>query len=153
MLIAMGLYVGGWWQGLNQLEKMGNHIWRFVQPLTSYLLPVTSPWKALFLGAAWGWLPCALVYSNLSLAATAPHWQQSMFIMLSFAAGTLPAMFLTGIFSQQLKLWLQKKRIRSWAAIMVIAFGLSTIVWPLYHEFGHQHHGHMHNANAMQPSL
>jgi len=70
MLIAMGLYLAGWWRGLVRLEQAGGHLWKYLQPLGNRLIPVTRPWQALLLGSVWGWLPCGLVYSTLVLAAT-----------------------------------------------------------------------------------
>ncbi|MCF6339069.1 MAG: sulfite exporter TauE/SafE family protein, partial [Gammaproteobacteria bacterium] len=51
MMIAMGLYLAGWWRGLVHLESFGNHvIWRHIQPVTNKLMPVTKAWQALLLG-------------------------------------------------------------------------------------------------------
>lgn len=70
MLIAMGLYITGWWKGLMKMEKLGQHLWKHIQPLASKLLPIRSTPNALALGALWGWLPCGLVYSTLIWSAS-----------------------------------------------------------------------------------
>ena len=133
MLVAMGLYLAGWWRGLVHLEKLGGHLWKYLQPIGKRMMPVTRPWQALALGAIWGWLPCGLVYSSLAWAATMANWQQSMLLMLSFGLGTLPVMLLTGAFAHQVKSWIQKTAVRNAAALLVIAFGVWTIAWSLAH--------------------
>ncbi len=131
MLIAMGLYLAGWWRILTHLENLGAHLWKYLQPIGNKLMPVTQPWQALMLGIIWGWLPCGLVYSTLTLAAAEASWQQSALIMASFGAGTLPVMLLTGIFAQHVKAWIQKSSVRRVSAIMIIIFGIWTLATPL----------------------
>lgn len=147
MMIAMGLYLAGWWRGLTHLESLGNHVlWRHVQPITNQLMPVTKSWQALLLGMLWGWLPCGLVYSTLTLAGAIGQWQQSALIMASFGLGTVPVMLLTGAFATQFKAWIQKTAVRSIAALLVIAFGIWTMAPPLIHLTGsHSHQQEHHN--------
>lgn len=70
LLIAMGLYLAGWWSGLTRIEGIGRLLWRRLEPLARRLLPVRNAPRALLLGALWGWLPCGLVYSTLLWAAS-----------------------------------------------------------------------------------
>jgi len=133
MLIAMGLYLAGWWRGLVHLEKLGGHVWKRLQPLGNRLMPVTRPSQALLLGALWGWLPCGLTYSTLTLAVSTGSWHQAALVMTSFGLGTLPVMLASGVFAHQLKNWIQKKLVRNTAAILVIGFGIWTIASPLSH--------------------
>jgi len=143
MMIAMGLYLAGWWRGLVHLEKLGGHLWKYLQPIGNRLMPVTKPWQALLLGTLWGWLPCGLVYSTLTLSVSAADWRYSTSIMLSFGLGTLPVMLLTGTFAHQVKTWIQKRTVRNIAALLVIGFGVWTIAWVVYHRVqAHPaHHG------------
>ncbi|MCF6258249.1 MAG: sulfite exporter TauE/SafE family protein [Gammaproteobacteria bacterium] len=146
MMIAMGLYLAGWWRGLVHLESFGNHvIWRHIQPVTNKLMPVTKAWQALLLGMLWGWLPCGLVYSTLTLAGAAAQWQQSALIMASFGLGTVPVMLLTGVFAVQFKAWIQKAAVRNTAALLIIAFGIWTISPPLLHVAGGHNHSQENN--------
>lgn len=144
MLIAMGLYLAGWWRGLTYLEKLGGHIWKYLQPIGNRLMPVTKPSQAILLGTIWGWLPCGLVYSALTWSTTSSSWQQSALVMLCFGLGTLPAMLLTGTFAHQVKVWIQKATVRNIAAILIIAFGIWTMSWTLYHR-GHTHSDSQNN--------
>jgi len=146
MLIAMGLYLAGWWRGLTYLEKLGGYLWKYLQPIGKRLMPVTRPSQALFLGFVWGWLPCGLVYSALTWSVTATHWQQSAVIMFCFGLGTLPAMLLTGAFSHQVKTWIQKTSVRNIAALFIIGFGVWTIGWVL------AHHGSAHGTSLQHTS-
>ena len=70
LLIAMGLYLAGWWSGLTRIEALGRGLWRYIQPLTRRFMPVTNWPRALILGGLWGWLPCGLVYSTLLWASS-----------------------------------------------------------------------------------
>lgn len=152
MMIAMGLYLAGWWRGLVHLESLGNHVlWRHVQPVTNKLMPVKKSWQALLLGILWGWLPCGLVYSTLTLAGAIGHWQQSALIMASFGLGTVPVMLLTGAFASQFKSWIQKTSVRSIAALLIIAFGIWTMAPPLMHLTGG--HKHQPENDSMQMNM
>ncbi len=147
MLIAMGLYLAGWWRGLVHGERLGGHVWKRLQPLGNRLMPVTRPSQALMLGALWGWLPCGLTYSTLTLAISTGSWHQAALVMASFGLGTLPVMLASGVFAHQLKGWVQNKMVRSIAGIMVMAFGVWTIASPLSHMTG-SHAMHSPDAAA-----
>lgn len=129
MLVAMGLYVAQWWQGLVHLEKAGSRLWQGVRPLASRLLPVKNLLQALTLGALWGWLPCGLVYSTLIWASAAADWQTSAQLMMAFGIGTLPTMLLTGVLAHQVKQVLQKKITKNLFGSLIIFFGIYTIPW------------------------
>jgi sulfite exporter TauE/SafE len=151
MLIAMGLYLAGWWRGLTYLEKLGGYLWKYLQPIGKRLMPVTNSFNATFLGMLWGWLPCGLVYSTLTWSATAADWQTSALIMFCFGLGTLPAMLLVGAFAHRLKLWVQKTAVRNVAALMVIGFGVWTLAWVAIHA-GHAHKAQHNNTVAAPPA-
>ena len=137
LLIAMGLYLADWWHGLTRLESAGRYLWAYLQPLSKYLLPVTSWHKALLLGALWGWLPCGLIYSALALAITQPTPWLAASSMLSFGVGTLPAVLLAGVASQQLAHVLRQREVRFGLALLIIAYGC----WTIYGSLGgHAHH-------------
>lgn len=127
IMIVSGLYLGGWWLGLQKLEALGQHAWQYIQPLTRRCLPVDKPYKAIMLGFLWGWLPCGLVYTALALSSTAASVQQAMLTMLVFGIGTLPAVLGSGIVANTLKLWLQKPWLRTLFAIVIIIMGVVTM--------------------------
>ncbi|WP_188857356.1 sulfite exporter TauE/SafE family protein [Marinobacterium nitratireducens] len=127
MLIAMGLYIGRWWQGLVRLERAGNLLWRHLRPLASRLLPARTPAQAMLLGLVWGWLPCGLIYSTLIWASAAADWRQSALLMLCFGLGTLPAMLTTGLLADQLRRLLAQRLTQQIAGLLIIAFGVYTL--------------------------
>lgn len=130
MMIAMGLYLTGWWRGLTYFERAGQQLWRYIQPIASKLLPIKSPGNALILGILWGWLPCGLVYSNLVWTASQGSPITGALAMFCFGLGTLPAVFLMGAFSRQLSQLIQASFTRNIAGIMVILFGIWAIPGP-----------------------
>ncbi|MEX5339278.1 sulfite exporter TauE/SafE family protein, partial [Pseudomonas paraeruginosa] len=54
LMIALGLYLAGWWQGVLLLERMGARLWPRLKPLASRFIPFTSAWQALPFGMVWG---------------------------------------------------------------------------------------------------
>ncbi|UZJ44735.1 sulfite exporter TauE/SafE family protein [Marinimicrobium sp. C6131] len=150
LLIAMGLYLAGWWRGLTWLERGGAVVWRRLQPLGKSLLPVRRPRQALLLGALWGWLPCGLVYTALAYALAQGNLWVSGGTMLAFGLGTLPAVLAAGVMALQLTRLLQRRGLRIFMALAIILFGLWTL-WPAVGG-GHaassgtpsSHHSHHH---------
>jgi sulfite exporter TauE/SafE len=145
LLIAMGLYVSSWWQGLLWLEKAGGLLWRRVQPLTGHWLPVRRNHHALLLGASWGLLPCGLIYTALAWSATAADPLWSGLLMLCFGIGTLPAMFAAGVTGARLAGLLKRRSLRNSAALALIAFGC----WTLFAAGGHLPGDHAAHAVAL----
>lgn len=143
ILVLMGLYLADWWRALVQLEKLGAHLWRRIQPLSKRLLPVQTLPHAIALGMLWGWLPCGLVYTALAFAIAAPSPLQGAATMVAFGVGTMPAMVAGGLFSGALRRFFQAKTVRMTMALAMIAFG----VWTIATSMNHQHHGAGANGN------
>ncbi|VAW61435.1 Heavy-metal-associated domain (N-terminus) and membrane-bounded cytochrome biogenesis cycZ-like domain, possible membrane copper tolerance protein [hydrothermal vent metagenome] len=126
-MLMMGLYISGWWMGLNKVEKAGAVVWKHIQPVAQKLLPVKTPLQAMTLGLLWGWLPCGLVYSVLVWSVSAGSFQQGALFMLSFGLGTLPNLLAMGLFANQLKRFVQKNSVRNLAGAVVVLFGLWSV--------------------------
>jgi sulfite exporter TauE/SafE len=124
LLIAMGLYLAGWWSGLTRIEALGRNLWRIIQPLTKHFLPVTSAPKAIVLGALWGWLPCGLVSTALVWTLSSGGAAEGAALMLAFGLGTLPNLLLMGAAAAQLGRWVRTPGVRQAAGLLVIGFGL-----------------------------
>src|SRR5690606_21310182 len=149
LIIAMGLYVGGWWFGLTYLERIGVPLWRRIQPLTRQLLPPRSLPAAWMLGILWGFLPCGLIYSMLSWAAVHGNAVDSAQLMAVFGLGTLPAMAAVTIGGEQLRRHFQKSWVRRGAGLFLISIGIITASMP----WQHAGHGSTHsNRPVAQPS-
>ena len=124
MLVALGLHLGQWWNGVARLERLGQRAWRALRPLTARLLPVDSPGKALLLGSLWGWLPCGMVYSALLTAMLAGDAAQGALTMLAFGAGTLPMLVAAGVSGARLRNRIAGAGWRRLAGLVVLAFGV-----------------------------
>jgi sulfite exporter TauE/SafE len=133
LLIAMGLYLAGWWSGLTRIEAVGRHLWRHLQPIASRLMPVSSLPRALLLGAVWGWLPCGLVYSTLLWASSQGSPTDSALLMLAFGLGTWPVLLATGMAAERLTALLRRRGVRMAGGLLVILFGLWTLPGPHQH--------------------
>lgn len=133
LLIAMGLYLAGWWSGLTRVEAGGRWLWRYLQPLAGRLLPVQSMPRALLLGTIWGWLPCGLVYSTLLWAASQGTPLHSAALMLAFGLGTWPVLLATGLAAERLTALLRRRGVRLTGGLLVILFGLWTLPGPHHH--------------------
>lgn len=147
--MLMGFYVTGWWKILVHLEKVGARLWRLIEPLGRGFLPINTLPRAFIVGCIWGWLPCGLVYSALTLALAQGRPFASAAVMLCFGLGTLPALFIGGLAGETLQSLLRNNRFRSLCGLLIIAFGVWTMAMPLWHlhnqEHGqatHQHHVH-----------
>ena len=133
LLIAMGLYLAGWWSGLTRIEALGRGLWRHIQPLASRLLPVSSLPRALLLGALWGWLPCGLVYSTLLWAASQGNAGYSAALMLAFGVGTWPVLLATGLAAERVNALLRRRSVRVAGGVLVVLFGIWTMPGPHQH--------------------
>ncbi|NOZ11413.1 MAG: sulfite exporter TauE/SafE family protein [Gammaproteobacteria bacterium] len=125
-LVALGLYISGWWQGLIVVERAGALLWRHLEPLGRRFLPVTSVAQALGLGLVWGWLPCGLVYSVLIWSLTLGDPVRGGLLLLAFGLGTLPMLLLMGVTAQHLLAFSRHKIVRAALGSAIITLGLYT---------------------------
>ncbi len=127
VLLTMGLYLAGLFPRFAEVERMGRAPWRRVQPLLARVLPIRSPTSALAAGILWGFLPCGLVYSAVVLALTSASATQGALVMAAFGAGTLPNLLAMGLLAHRLQPFLQDRRMRAVAGVVLMAAG----VWGL----------------------
>lgn len=116
---------------LRAVETAGAGVWRIISPLAKQFLPVSSHGRALGLGLLWGWLPCGLVYSVLLIAMASGGAVPGAAVMAAFGAGTLPAMFATGVGAQALTRLTRRTASRRTMGALLIVMGLLTIAVPL----------------------
>ncbi len=127
-MIALGLYLGGWWLGVAAVERLGAGLWRRLQPFTQKLTPVRTLPQAWLYGLVWGWLPCGLVYSVLIMAFSAASMTQGALVMLAFGLGTLPNLMLMGVFAFYFTRWARLTWVKRSAGATVMLMGL----WQIY---------------------
>jgi sulfite exporter TauE/SafE len=127
MLVALGFYLLGLTQVLAFTERLGQHLWRHLQPLSRRYLPAHNVAQAFPLGLLWGWLPCGLVYSALIMALSSGSAAKGASIMLAFGIGTLPNLLLAGLLAVRLREYASNLWVRRVAGFLVLGFG----VWGL----------------------
>jgi sulfite exporter TauE/SafE len=127
MMMGLGLYLIGMTRALAFTERAGQVLWRYVQPVTRRFLPVRGVAQALPLGIVWGWLPCGLVYSVLTLALLSGSAARGALTMLAFGLGTLPNLMLAGLLLARFRRIMQGRALRLGSGFTVLAFG----VWGL----------------------
>ncbi len=128
MMVALGLYLTGLTQTLAFTERAGQWLWRRVQPATKRFLPVRGVAQAFPLGMLWGWLPCGLVYSVLTMAILSGSAARGAAIMLAFGLGTLPNLMLAGLLLVRFRNVIQGRALRLASGLIVLGFGL----WGLF---------------------
>ncbi|MDP3515589.1 MAG: sulfite exporter TauE/SafE family protein [Pseudohongiella sp.] len=127
LLIALGLYMAGWWLGVLSLERWAYRLWQPVLRRVQHLsLRHTS--NKLLAGIAWGLLPCGIVYSVLSLALASGSAINGLLIMMVFGLGTLPFVLLSGGLLQFMLPLLKMTWIRQSAGLGMIGLGAWTLV-------------------------
>jgi len=123
MMVALGLYLTGLTQTLAFVERTGQRLWRRVQPVTKRFLPVRGMAQAFPLGMLWGWLPCGLVYSVLTMTLVSGSAARGAAIMLAFGLGTLPNLLLAGLLLVRFRSVIQGRALRLASGLIVLGFG------------------------------
>jgi len=124
-MLALGLYIAGWWKILARVEKLGgNIIWKRLEPLGRRFMPVKTYRHAFSLGLVWGWLPCGLVYSVIIWTISTQSPLEGGLLMLSFGLGTLPNLLLMGVFAASLNQFIQQAWVRQIAGLMIMSFAV-----------------------------
>ena len=125
VLIAQGLAILGrpWWRPRSRTSPQS------CQAASAFRQILTAPnLTAVFLaGVATGFLPCALIYAYLALAAQSGSLLWGMLIMVSMALGTAPLMMLTGLGTSGLPLKMRQQLLRA-AAVLVLLTGIAAVL-------------------------
>lgn len=128
LLIAFGLQLGGWWSGLQYLERLGKPLWQKLQPHALNRRNKAASGSLFVAGMLWGWLPCGLVYSALSWAAISGSSINGALFMLLFGLGTLPAMLAFGWFSRAVQSIMRSQGFRRLFGIIMLGYGVWTLI-------------------------
>lgn len=144
ILVITALRLGGWMASGGRLEAAGTRLWAKLQPLCRSLLPVNRMWRALALGALWGWVPCGLVYSALAWSAATADPIAGAWTMLAFGAGTLPGMLAAGLAGNKISTRFSSPALRRALAGLLILAGVLGPLLSLYFAAA-GHHGVQHH--------
>jgi hypothetical protein len=134
VVVGIGLYIAGWFPRFIWVERIGEPVWRRLEPLGRRLLPVTSLPRAMVYGAVWGWLPCGLVYTMLFSAPAQGGAVAGAAYMALFGLGTLPVMLATGLFAGRLYRFAGDARLQAAAGLTIVALGLYTLFFQGYND-------------------
>lgn len=128
MLIAMGLYIAGWWFGLKRVEAITLPLWRKLQPIQQKFMPLKTSSDAFMVGVFWGWLPCGLVYSALVTSVSGSADYSAAIGMFAFGLGTLPSVWLVSTAGAGLKRLLNNHTARILMGIVLISYGIKQLI-------------------------
>jgi sulfite exporter TauE/SafE len=149
LLVAVGLTLALRWRGLQRIEALGGRVWACLAPALKGLLPPRHPAQALLAGALWGWLPCGLVYSMLTLALASGDPARGALVMTGFGLGTLPAVVGAGSAAAGALRRLRGSAGQRAAGALLAVFGLWTALGALPHG---DHAGHDTHTLSTHPA-
>jgi len=109
-----------------QLSKQSLPIPCAARRVFQAMLTSRGLWSVFQAGLISGFLPCALVYANLALAAASGSLARGILIMATFGLGTSPLMMFVGIGASFLPI-ATRSRILKLAAICVMVTGSISI--------------------------
>ena len=138
IMVFIGAYLAGWFPQLIKVEKLGQPIWRRLEPVARRLMPINTPIQALFYGMVWGWLPCGLVYVVLLMTVTAGSGLQGALMMAAFGLGTLPSMFSAGVMVSWVRKLAQSNNARIIIGVILIVSAIASLF--IDAAGNHQHH-------------
>lgn len=128
MMIMIGLHLAGLPVLSRWLERFGARVWRFVEPRARASLRRPGLGGALLAGAAWGWVPCGMVYSVLTAALVSGSASSGAAIALAFGLGTLPGLSALGWaagrgFARARTSWVLRV-----AGVLIVAWGVAGLL-------------------------
>ena len=125
MLILLGLYVAGQGNAVLVIERIGARAWPAVRRLSRHLPATDTTGGRVAAGVIWGWTPCGLAYSMLTLALVSGSAWRGAAIMLLFGLGTLPNLLAAGWLLRRFGTHLKSPSTRLVAGLMIAAFGVA----------------------------
>ncbi len=146
--VVLAVVVGGImiFIGLAQLFEFRFTSWwvRWVEPTSACralgrLTGSSSLFSAFTVGWLNGFLPCGLLLAALFYLASFRSVLDASLGAVVFGLGTFPGLFLLGVFSNTIGLT-HRRRLLRWAGLLIILFGVVTVVrWvPSVHRWFHE---------------
>ena len=136
LMFGIGLHVANVTNQILVIEKIGHYFDRFLAPIKKAILPIDSALKCLLYGLFWGFLPCGLVYTALSLALVAPSPLHAGLTMAVFGIATLPALIGMTAFNAKLSGILQKPKVRICFGFIIVMMALFNLLMTLDKIYG-----------------
>lgn len=124
LLLLLGLYLANFWHVITHVEKLGQLLWRQIQPYAKRYIPIRSISHAFLVGSIWGWVPCGLVYTALVTAFSTASPVLGFLVMLVFGLGTLPNLIAMGFVAQSLLHFVRQSWVKRLAGSIIILFAL-----------------------------
>lgn len=127
LMLGIGLHIAQVNSLVLKTEKLGAFIQPIIDPIKKRLLPIDSISKCLLYGLFWGFLPCGLVYTAISMAITSPNPVNGALIMISFGIGTLPTLVGLTAFNSKLNGILKQYYVRFILGTIVVVMALYSL--------------------------
>ncbi|MEO6420143.1 MAG: sulfite exporter TauE/SafE family protein [Polyangiaceae bacterium] len=124
MMLGIGLFLVGVLPRFATVERIGLPIWRRLEPIGRRFLPLRTSGHAFGFGLVWGWLPCGLVYSALSIAVGTGSAKDGALTMIAFGLGTAPALLAMGTMASAVSRAARRPVVRAGAGLVIAAFGV-----------------------------
>lgn len=125
LIFAIGLQLLVGWPLLRRIEQGGARFWRLLAPQMRRLLPPADPARAFAVGAIWGWLPCGLVYAQLSVAAASGGAAMGAAVMSAFGLGTVVSLSIISVLLHSLGI---ARLPRQASGALLVLFALWTLL-------------------------
>lgn len=119
VLVLVGLHIAGYGSLIRRTEVIGLPLWRRIQPYARKF----SKENAFIAGAAWGFIPCGLVYGALATAVFAGSPARGAAAMAAFGLGTLPWLLAAGVTAAKLRSAMNRPAVRAALGLGVIGYG------------------------------
>jgi len=140
MMILIGLHLAGIPVLSHWLERVGSRVWKLIEPAARRSLRRGGLTGALLAGAAWGWVPCGMVYSVLTAALVSGSATAGAAIALAFGLGTLPALTALGWLTRRGLAQTRSPALMRAAGVLIVMWGVAGLlrIDPLAHlqQFG-----------------
>jgi sulfite exporter TauE/SafE len=128
MLILIGLHLAGVPVLLLWLERVGAKAWAHIEPWAIASLKQPGQRGALLAGAAWGWVPCGMVYGALSAALVSGSALTGATIALVFGLGTLPGLLAFGWLARNGLALKGRPGLLRVAGVLIVLWGLAGLL-------------------------
>jgi sulfite exporter TauE/SafE len=128
LMFGIGLHIANISSVVLKTEFIGKWFQPLIDPIKAKILPIDSLIKCILYGFFWGFLPCGLVYTALSLALTSPSSVTGFLVMLFFGLGTLPTLVGLTLVNAKLNLILNRSYVRVLLGVSVMLMAL----WQFY---------------------